>query len=383
MAPPLLASQPSSQLRTGAVTLNRRIHGSHVDGWGRGVFDCERSRRATAVAAVVRGSEGHGSHARRTAVVAQGVEVVAPGYVAACIGLATAAAGEPTVRSAALPAPSTQPSHPWQPCRWLGPVSSIVNVAVVLLLLPQSSVAVKVTVMPVAPQSSLKASKSLLQVTSLHASDAMAPPLLASQSVGQLRYRRRHTQPSHPWRAMSMAGAVVSSIVNVAVVLLVAAVVRGSSHGGHARCSAIVAQGRSRCSRLRRCMLEAAAPPLLSSHAVEVAAVAGAVTLNRRIHGGHVDGWGVVSSIVNVAVVLLLPQLSVAVKVTVAMPVARKRRSRRRSVAPGYVAACVRSQRRRCSRATPSESPRCRRRHTQPSRIHGGMSMAGPWCLRL
>ena len=56
-------------------------------------------------------------------------------------------------------------------------VSSIVNVAAVLLALPQSSVAVNVTVAePVAPQSSLKPSKSLLQVTSLHTSDAVAPP---------------------------------------------------------------------------------------------------------------------------------------------------------------------------------------------------------------
>ena len=56
-------------------------------------------------------------------------------------------------------------------------MSSIVNVAVVLLLLPQSSVAVKVTMAePVAPQSSLKVSKSLLHVTLLQASDAIAPP---------------------------------------------------------------------------------------------------------------------------------------------------------------------------------------------------------------
>ena len=52
-------------------------------------------------------------------------------------------------------------------------VSSMVNVAVVLVALPQSSVAVKVTVAaPVAPQSSLKAAKSLLQVTPLQASVA-------------------------------------------------------------------------------------------------------------------------------------------------------------------------------------------------------------------
>ena len=36
-----VAGEPSVKVScvTGAVTLNRRIHGSHVDGWGRGVFD--------------------------------------------------------------------------------------------------------------------------------------------------------------------------------------------------------------------------------------------------------------------------------------------------------------------------------------------------------
>ena len=48
-------------------------------------------------------------------------------------------------------------------------VSSIVNVAVVELALPQSSVTVKITADPVA-QSSLKATKSLLKVTPLQLS---------------------------------------------------------------------------------------------------------------------------------------------------------------------------------------------------------------------
>ena len=61
-------------------------------------------------------------------------------------------------------------------------VSSIVNVAVVDVALPQSSVAVKVTVAaPVAPQSSLNASKSFVHITPPHASVAVAPPLLSSQ----------------------------------------------------------------------------------------------------------------------------------------------------------------------------------------------------------
>ena len=62
-------------------------------------------------------------------------------------------------------------------------VSSIVNVAVVVAVLPHASVAVKITVaLPVAPQSSLNAVKLLLQVTPLHASVAVAPPLLASHA---------------------------------------------------------------------------------------------------------------------------------------------------------------------------------------------------------
>ena len=51
-------------------------------------------------------------------------------------------------------------------------MSSMVNVAVVELVLPQASVAVKVTVaLPVAPQSSLRAVKSLDHVT---------PPVICS-----------------------------------------------------------------------------------------------------------------------------------------------------------------------------------------------------------
>ena len=55
-------------------------------------------------------------------------------------------------------------------------VSSMVNVAVALLALPQASVAVKVTVAPpVAPQLSLRAVKSCSMVTSLQLSLAVAP----------------------------------------------------------------------------------------------------------------------------------------------------------------------------------------------------------------
>ena len=58
-----------------------------------------------------------------------------------------------------------------------GVVSCIVNVAVVVLVLPQASVAVKVTVTaPVAPHRSLNDDELLLQVTPPHTSLAVAPP---------------------------------------------------------------------------------------------------------------------------------------------------------------------------------------------------------------
>ena len=60
-------------------------------------------------------------------------------------------------------------------------VSSIVNVAVVVLILPQSSVAVNVTkVEPLVPQLPVKSpTKSFVHtIGSLHTSVAVAPPLL-------------------------------------------------------------------------------------------------------------------------------------------------------------------------------------------------------------
>ena len=90
-------------------------------------------------------------------------------------------------------------------------VSSIVNVAVVVLALPQSSVAVKITVaVPVAPQSSLKATKSLLQVTVLQLSVADAPPWLLSHAFNASML----PMPSHSTveseAIISSVGAVVS-----------------------------------------------------------------------------------------------------------------------------------------------------------------------------
>ena len=85
------------------------------------------------------------------------------------------------------------------------------NVAVVLLLLPHSSVAVKVTfAMPVAPQTSLKPAKSFDQVTPLQVSEASAPPLLLSHASRSAAL----PAPSHSTvkleASISMVGAVVS-----------------------------------------------------------------------------------------------------------------------------------------------------------------------------
>ncbi|MBL0146585.1 MAG: hypothetical protein IPP48_13460 [Chitinophagaceae bacterium] len=100
-------------------------------------------------------------------------------------------------------------------------VSAMVNVALVVLLLPQSSVAVKMTVAePVAPHKSLNAVKLFVHVTPLHASVAAAPPLLdnhaANADVLPL--------PSHSTvlldACVPIVGACVSAMVNVALVVL-------------------------------------------------------------------------------------------------------------------------------------------------------------------
>ena len=101
-------------------------------------------------------------------------------------------------------------------------MSSMVKVAVVVLALPQSSVAVKVTLaLPVAPQRSLNALKSLVQVTLLHSSVAAAPPLLANQALISAIL----PEPSHSTvkslLVTVIVGAVLSSTVIVAVVCAV------------------------------------------------------------------------------------------------------------------------------------------------------------------
>ena len=90
-----------------------------------------------------------------------------------------------------------------------------------LVEFPQSSVAVNMTIAePVAPQSSLNALKLLLQVTPLQTSVTVAPPLEVSQASSSEAF----PAPSHSTviaiASASTVGAVVSSIVKIAVVLV-------------------------------------------------------------------------------------------------------------------------------------------------------------------
>ena len=77
-------------------------------------------------------------------------------------------------------------------------LSSMVNVALVETVFPQSSVAVNITVAaPVAPQRLLSSSKSLLHAISPNSVLAIAPPLFSNHEV----------QPLHPF-ARRFSGAV-------------------------------------------------------------------------------------------------------------------------------------------------------------------------------
>ena len=209
-------------------------------------------------------------------------------------------------------------------------MSSIVNVAVVVVKRPQSSVAVKVTVaLPVAAQRSLRAVKSLDQVTPLHMSLASAPPLSASQAFSSAVL----PLPSHSTvmsaDSTSMLGGVVSSIVNVAVVVVV---LPQSSDAVKVTVAAPVAPQRS--LRAVKSLLQvtplhwslASAPPLSASQALSWA-VLPLPSHSTVMSADSTSMLGfVVSSIVNVAVVeTVSPQSSVAVKVTVAAPVAPQR----------------------------------------------------------
>ena len=93
-------------------------------------------------------------------------------------------------------------------------MSSIVNVAVVEVALPQSSVAVNITVAePVAPQAASKATKSLVHVTPLHASVAVAPPLLSSH------VERSELLPAPSHSTIASAAAIRSGAVKSTTVM--------------------------------------------------------------------------------------------------------------------------------------------------------------------
>ena len=98
-------------------------------------------------------------------------------------------------------------------------VSSIVNVASVVLAFPQSSVAVKITVvLPVAPHSSLKLVWLLVQITELQASLADAPPKLSNHACSCAVFPAPSHSTVSSLASTSITGGVTSVIVINAVV---------------------------------------------------------------------------------------------------------------------------------------------------------------------
>ena len=69
-----------------AVALDRQVGGGSIDARGRGVLDGERGGSAAAVAAGIRGGEGHRRGTRCATEVAEGREVVLDRHVAAVVG---------------------------------------------------------------------------------------------------------------------------------------------------------------------------------------------------------------------------------------------------------------------------------------------------------
>jgi uncharacterized membrane protein YagU involved in acid resistance len=210
-----------------------------------------------------------------------------------------------------------------------GVVSTIVNVAAVVLLLPQASVAVNITVAaPVAPQPSLNPSKLFVHVTlSEQISLALDPAWLSNHTDKASWF----PCPSHSTvvsrAGESIVGGVVSTIVNVAAVVLL---LPQASVAVNITVAAPVAPHRSLNAvklfvqvTLPEQISLALDPAWLVNHAANATrllAPSHSTVVSRA--GASIVG-GVVSTIVNVAdVVLLLPQSSVAVNITVAAPVA-------------------------------------------------------------
>ena len=97
-------------------------------------------------------------------------------------------------------------------------VSSIMNVAAVVLVLSQSSVAVKVTVVsePPVQSSILGVVKLLLHTTSLQTSEATAPAALFNQANSAALFPLPEHSTVKLEAGVSMTGTVVSSIENSA-----------------------------------------------------------------------------------------------------------------------------------------------------------------------
>ena len=68
-----------------AIALNRSVCCRHINGWSSRVFNRERGRCAAAKTARICSREGHHCRARRAAIVAEGIEVMAPSHPVAGI----------------------------------------------------------------------------------------------------------------------------------------------------------------------------------------------------------------------------------------------------------------------------------------------------------
>ena len=217
----------------------------------------------------------------------------------------------------------------------------MVNVAVDVEALPHSSVAVKVTVAaPVAPQRSLRAVKLLVQVTVPQASVAVAPPLLLNHVLRSVVL----PEPSHSTvrsaAGVVMAGAVSSLMVNVAVVDV------ALPHASVAVVTVAAPVAPQRSLKAVKSLLQVT--PLQSSVAgscssvggepvVQVGRVAGPIAIDRQVGGQAGDD--------RIGCVLdgerrrrgreEPTQASVAVKVTVALPISTIVAQRREVIAPG------------------------------------------------
>ncbi len=98
----------------------------------------------------------------------------------------------------------------------------MVNVADVVEVLPQASVAVKITVaLPAAPHEGVSTVKLFVQVTALQISVAFAPPLLFNQLFKSVVLPCPSQTTDTPDAGVVILGATVSMILKVALVVAV------------------------------------------------------------------------------------------------------------------------------------------------------------------